>query len=69
MPDGKPAGVPCVQLDADMRCRIFGLPGRPACCSGLQPSTEMCGNSRDDAMIWLKKLEYDTLPANISFVK
>ena len=34
MPDGKPAGVPCVQLDASQRCRIFGHPSRPACCAG-----------------------------------
>ena len=38
MPQGKPAGVPCVQLDADMRCRIFGRPERPAFCGGLKPS-------------------------------
>ena len=24
MPQGKPAGVRCVQLDADERCRLFG---------------------------------------------
>ena len=30
MPDGKPAGVPCVNLDAEFRCRLFGRPERPA---------------------------------------
>ncbi|MEN9889340.1 MAG: hypothetical protein RL559_1377, partial [Pseudomonadota bacterium] len=30
MPQGKPAGVPCVQLDAQRRCKLFGLPERPA---------------------------------------
>ncbi|HEX2642113.1 MAG TPA: YkgJ family cysteine cluster protein, partial [Thermoanaerobaculia bacterium] len=29
MPDGKPAGVRCVQLTADNLCLIFGLPERP----------------------------------------
>ncbi|MFY8177903.1 MAG: YkgJ family cysteine cluster protein, partial [Limnohabitans sp.] len=24
MPQGKPAGVPCVQLLPDMRCAVFG---------------------------------------------
>lgn len=62
MPQGKPAGVACVQLDADRRCRIFGSPERPACCSGLQPTLEMCGGTREQAMLWLHKLELDTRP-------
>ncbi|RZJ01105.1 MAG: YkgJ family cysteine cluster protein, partial [Rubrivivax sp.] len=43
MPQGKPAGVRCVQLDADNRCRLFDQPTRPAVCGGLKPSLEMCG--------------------------
>jgi Fe-S-cluster containining protein len=62
MPDGKPAGVPCVQLDADHRCRIFGRPERPAFCGGLQPSAEMCGDSREQAIRWLDMLERATAP-------
>ncbi|MBU9439497.1 YkgJ family cysteine cluster protein [Burkholderia multivorans] len=62
MPDGKPAGVRCVQLGDDLRCRIFGRPERPACCSGLQPSAEMCGASRDEALAWLTQLEAATQP-------
>ncbi len=58
----KPAGVPCPHLDAAMRCRIFGQPERPACCSGLQPSREMCGESREAALIWLSDLEALTRP-------
>ena len=60
MPDGKPAGVRCVQLDDGMRCRIFGQPGRPACCSGLAPSPRMCGDSRGQALQWLAWLEAET---------
>lgn len=62
MPNGKPAGVRCVQLMADQRCAIFGRPERPACCGGLQPSREMCGDSRGQAMIWLTELELATAP-------
>jgi uncharacterized protein len=62
MPDGKPAGVRCVQLDAENRCRIFGRPERPAFCAGLQASAEMCGASREHAMAWLGKLEFETSP-------
>ena len=57
MPRGKPAGVRCVQLDADNRCRIFGSPERPAVCGGLQPSAEMCGNSQAQAIAWIAQLE------------
>ena len=53
----KPAGVPCSHLTADLRCKVFGSPERPACCSGLQPSHEMCGESRQQALDWLGRLE------------
>jgi hypothetical protein len=62
MPQGKPAGVACVQLDAACRCRIFGRPERPAVCRSLQPNAEMCGNSRAHAMQWLTRLETATAP-------
>jgi len=62
MPDGKPAGVRCVQLGDDSRCRIFGNPERPAFCEGLQPSEEMCGTNREQAISWLNQLERDTAP-------
>lgn len=64
MPDGKPAGVRCVQLGADNRCLIFGRPERPAFCGGLQPSEEMCGTDRHYAMMWLHRLEEATSPAS-----
>lgn len=62
MPDGKPAGVPCIQLDADYRCRIFGQPERPAFCAGLQPAADMCGDTREQAMLWITTLEHATRP-------
>ncbi|MEZ5729274.1 MAG: YkgJ family cysteine cluster protein [Burkholderiaceae bacterium] len=62
MPDGKPAGVRCVQLDAQARCAIFGRPDRPACCAGLQPSIEMCGTDRVAALAWLGRLEQLSRP-------
>jgi Fe-S-cluster containining protein len=65
MPEGKPAGVRCIQLADDNRCLIFGRPERPACCSGLQPSAEMCGASRQQAMHWLARLERATAPAHL----
>ncbi len=62
MPQGKPAGVPCVQLTADRRCAIFGRPERPACCGSLQPEVAMCGTSRAQAMVWIAQLETATAP-------
>lgn len=62
MPQGKPAGVPCVQLDEALRCRLFGLPQRPAVCASLQPSAEMCGNHRTQALAWLTALDRATQP-------
>jgi uncharacterized protein len=62
MPEGKPAGVRCVQLDDANRCRIFGRPERPAFCGSLQPSAEMCGSSPEHAVRWLAALEAATAP-------
>lgn len=62
MPQGKPAGVPCIQLDAQLRCRLFGDPRRPAVCAGLQPSADMCGADRGAAMRWLRRLDQLTQP-------
>ena len=60
MPNGKPAGVRCVQLDELNRCRIFGQPERPAVCAGLKPEPEMCGRDAADAMAFLAALERAT---------
>ena len=62
MPGGKPAGVACVHLLADLRCALFGRPERPAFCGGLQPSREMCGDTREQAIAWLDRLERATAP-------
>jgi Fe-S-cluster containining protein len=62
MPNGKPAGVRCVQLDDANRCRIFGQPQRPAFCVGLQPSAEMCGDGQWHALRYLAQLEILTRP-------
>lgn len=62
MPDGKPAGVACIQLDEVLRCRLFGQPGRPAVCASLRPEPVMCGATREQAMVWLERLEGETRP-------
>jgi hypothetical protein len=62
MPHGKPAGIPCVQLDEALRCRLFGRPERPAVCVQLQPQPGMCGNSAAEARSILRQMELDTAP-------
>jgi len=62
MPNGKPAGVRCVQLMDDFRCAIFGKPERPAVCRALRPSPSMCGADRNEAMATLAALERATRP-------
>jgi len=62
MPHGKPAGVPCVQLTEEGTCRLYGKPERPAVCSSLQASEEMCGRSREEALRILAEWERLTAP-------
>ena len=62
MEGGKPAGVRCVQLDDEDRCKLFGRPERPAVCGSLEPSAEMCGDSREHALHFLDRLEQATRP-------
>jgi hypothetical protein len=62
MPNGKPAGVRCVQLTADNRCLLFGKLERPGICAQMRPSEEMCGASNEEAMEQLNVLEVLTRP-------
>lgn len=62
MPQGKPAGQRCLHLDAQQRCGLFGDPRRPAVCGSLQPSVEMCGETREQALHFLQDLERRTRP-------
>ncbi|MBZ0281210.1 MAG: YkgJ family cysteine cluster protein [Anaerolineae bacterium] len=62
MPNGKPAGVRCVQLTADNRCQLFGHPDRPSVCIRLRPSEEMCQHTADEAYAGLIELEWLTSP-------
>ncbi len=57
MPNGKAAGVRCVQLDTEGLCKVFGQPERPAVCSSLKATTSMCGANASEAMAYLTELE------------
>ncbi len=57
MPQGKPAGVRCVQLDEGNLCRLFGQPERPAVCSRFSADPEVCGATNIQALQLLTELE------------
>lgn len=57
MPQGKPAGVRCVQLDEGNLCRIFGQPQRPPVCSSFMADSQVCGSTNAEAMQLIAALE------------
>ena len=62
MPDGKPAGVRCINLDESLNCTLFNDSRRPAFCADLAASVEMCGNNQQEALVGLYRLENLTNP-------
>lgn len=64
MPQGKPAGVRCIQLTSENLCKIFGSSERPRVCSSLQPSLDMCGSTDTEAFQRLVQWEAETCPMN-----
>ncbi|MDZ7852727.1 MAG: YkgJ family cysteine cluster protein [Halomonas sp.] len=60
MPDGKPAGVRCAQLDEANLCRLFGDPRRPTVCARFDYDPELCGKDRDEALRRIEALELAT---------
>jgi len=57
MPEGKPAGVRCVQLDEHNLCRLFGDPSRPGVCRDFTFDVDVCGHDRHDALERITLLE------------
>jgi Fe-S-cluster containining protein len=57
MPNGKPAGVRCINLSDDNHCLIFDSPERPDVCSQFQAELSICGNTREKALQILTQLE------------
>lgn len=60
MPDGKPAGIACVQLDEHFSCKLFGRPERPAVCKQFLPEAAVCGDNREQALQLITLLEKNT---------
>ena len=60
MPNGKPAGVRCIQLDEENLCKLFGMPNRPAVCGNFEAEFSVCGTSNHDALKNISLLEIAT---------
>ena len=57
MPDGKPEGMACIHLSEDYQCLIYDHPGRPKVCNDFKADPDVCGTSREEALILLWVLE------------
>ena len=57
MPDGKPAGVRCVNLDENNCCIIHDKPNFPRVCRNFKFDPVCCGSTNEEAMKNLDKLE------------
>ena len=60
MPNGKPAGVRCIQLSVDNRCKLFGSADRPDFCARFSASPETCGDDQAQAIQILTELQRAT---------
>jgi hypothetical protein len=50
MPDGKPAGVRCINLLEDYRCSVYNDQDYPGVCEGFNAEPDFCGHNREEAM-------------------
>ncbi|QUJ68255.1 YkgJ family cysteine cluster protein [Photobacterium sp. GJ3] len=57
MPNGKPAGVRCIQLNENNLCKLFGKNERPAVCHQFKPCPDLCGKTNAQALSNLTELE------------
>lgn len=62
MPNGKPAGVHCINLDQQLNCRIWNQPDYPPLCRAFKAAPEHCGDSQAQALRIITELEQATAP-------
>ena len=58
MPGGKPAGTACIHLQEDYSCGIYER--RPKVCRDFRAEELVCGNSREEALEILSRLELES---------
>lgn len=64
MPNGKPAGVNCINLDEKLFCKLHSTDLYPAICKSFSADLEMCGSSNQHAYSYIEFLENYTSPLN-----
>lgn len=62
MPNGKPAGVRCVNLADDNACQVHNAENYPPICRRLQASEDMCGQTAEEAFAIITEMELLTRP-------
>ncbi|MFC1570086.1 YkgJ family cysteine cluster protein [bacterium] len=62
MPNGKPAGIRCVNLSEDNLCRIHTKENYPEVCKNFIATLESCGKTNEEAIDNLTRLEKETKP-------
>lgn len=62
MPNGKPAGVRCVNLDDANNCTIHNTKLYPAICRSFPTDKEMCGTTNEYAYKYIEEMENTTKP-------
>jgi len=62
MPQGKPAGMRCVNLNLENLCTIWGQPNFPEVCQKFTASKWVCGSDHLEALNLLTDLEALTTP-------
>ena len=62
MPQGKPAGVRCVNLKDEGLCRLWGTADYPDVCRKFTPQLSVCGGSTAEALALIAELERLTRP-------
>jgi len=61
MPDGKPAGVVCVNLDRERGlCTIWNSAYYPEVCAEFTAVRWICADTREEALSNLARLEQET---------
>ncbi len=60
MPNGKPAGERCIQLDVNNLCKLFGSDDRPDVCANFSAEKWVCGDDNEQAMLIITDLEAST---------
>ncbi|CAK2438609.1 putative metal-chelating domain-containing protein YeiW [Vibrio crassostreae] len=57
MPEGKPAGTRCIQLNEHNLCSLFGQPERPKVCHDFTSDEWICSKGPEYALQTLSELE------------